>query len=666
MVILSVKLGYSLVMPKVASVLVHRNVQNHYSYTITDELTACVGEHVQVPIGRGNAKGVIVEIEDAKNTPKYTLKPITGIEPKKPILSQELLNLIHWFSNTYLISPFQAYQCVIGKVKLRKDWDKQADFGPVTKPHQANEEQDQIISDILANSGQEHLIQGVTGSGKTEIYLQVAAKHLESNQGVIMLLPEIALTPQMRQHFKQRFGSKVAVLHSNLTPKEREIEWNRIYHGAATIVVGPRSAIFAPVRNIGLIILDEEHEGSYKQDNQPRYLAHTVARYRATTNKATLLFGSATPSLDTVIQIKTSGTHHFLHNRVNQKPLPHITLVDKCESLLNDKSNVFSQILLDKIEATLAKKEKAIILMNRRGFASMIVCQKCQKVHTCPECELSYTYHKTRKFHCHRCHTTSPITHTCSHCGKNTLAFVGQGTQKVEIELQELFPSANIIRIDRDNTKKESDLAESLHNFETKADIMIGTQMIAKGLHFEDVTLVGVLGIDTTLAIPDFRAPERAFQLITQVAGRAGRGKKEGEVVVETRQVNHYAITSAQNHNTITFLNQEARFRKELWYPPFCNLTSIIMSCTNKAQLSTYAAQLKQYLSSVLTEVPFELEILGPQAAPFEKIKNHYRFICLIKHNDAHTTQVRSALLTLPPHPTSLRCFIDIDPRSVL
>ncbi|MDA1353951.1 MAG: primosomal protein N' [bacterium] len=655
-------------MNKVASILVHRNVPTHYSYSLENGAEFSVGEHVEVPIGRSNAKGVIVRIDDENEIekPSYTLKAVLSTVQKKPILSQEILNLIQWFSDTYLISPFQAYQCIIGNIKLRKDWNKSAEFGPEEIPHHPNKEQLDIISAICDTSGEEHLIQGVTGSGKTEIYLQVAAKHVSENKGVIMLLPEIALTPQMRQHFKKRFGSQVAVLHSNLSVKEREIEWNRIYHGAAKIIVGPRSAIFAPVENLGLIILDEEHEGSYKQDNQPRYLAHSVARFRVQETGSTLIFGSATPSLDTVIAIKETGNHYHLHHRVNQKPLPKITLIDKCDSLINDKSSVFSQVLLDKLETILSKKEKAIILMNRRGFASLIVCQKCQKVHTCPGCDLSYTYHKSRKFQCHRCHTTAPITHTCSHCGKNTLAFVGQGTQKVEVELQDLFPNAKIIRIDRDNTKKESDLTESLNEFETNADIMIGTQMIAKGLHFEDVTLVGVLGIDTTLALPDFRAPERAFQLITQVAGRAGRGRKEGEVVVETRQMEHYAIACAQHHDTMRFLNQEAQFRSELWYPPFCELTSIIMSCTNKGQLATYAAQIKQHLNNVLPEVPREVEILGPQAAPFEKIKNHYRFICLIKHSKARTNDVRLALQALPPHPTSLRCFIDIDPRSVL
>ncbi|MFT5170445.1 MAG: primosomal protein N' (replication factor Y), partial [Candidatus Marinamargulisbacteria bacterium] len=507
---------------KIAEVLIFRGVSQTYSYLVPevnfDAYT--VGTHVTVPFGRSSVNGVIVRLCTETEAPK-ALKTVLETVEKKPVLSEDMIDLIFWFSGHYQTTPHKAYQTIVGRAKLR-------DLPETENPKQAQDpsfsptaDQTKVIDHIINMTGfSRTLLHGVTASGKTEVYIQIAKHMIKQQKTVLMLLPEIALTPQFSEVFNERFGDTVAIIHSGLTPKYREIEWNRIYQGRVDIVIGPRSAIFVPLKNIGLVIIDEEHESSYKQDTHPRYYTHSVAEYRAKRHQAALLFGSATPRIESYTANK--DTHILsLKHRVNGQDMPQVHLIDMKEEMAENRYGLISKPLIQAIAQCLEKKEKIMILINRKGFAPHIACQKCGEVYRCKQCNLSFTYHKDKSFRCHRCHVRQPITHMCPACHEPRLQFSGVGIEKVEIELTTLFPKAEILRLDRNNATTHKKLTKILNTFKTSGDILVGTQLIAKGHHIDQVTLVGVLGIDTTLNLPDFRAPERAFQLVTQVAGRA-------------------------------------------------------------------------------------------------------------------------------------------------
>ncbi len=663
-----------------AEVLVCRNVPKRYTYSIPSTTTDLkIGDHIDVPFGNSLAMGIVWDIIDAP-APKNA-KDIGSILSKKPNLGQETRDFIDWFTDEYNLTPHKAYQTVIGKMKLRELKEDDEDPIELEEEKVPTDEQKQVIQHILEHNDQSFLIHGVTSSGKTEIYMQIAKKVIDSGKKVIMLLPEIALTPQMRRGFKARFGNAVSVIHSSLTPKQREIEWNRIYTQCIDIVIGPRSAIFTPLENLGLIILDEEHDASYKQDNHPRYVTHTIAEYRRNYHKSRIIYGSATPGIELFYTAKENPKLSLLQlkKRATSQDLPSIEVVDMREQRGKEDHSFISEELYSGIEKNLKNKDKTIILLNRRGYAPYIICNSCQTIHTCPECQLSYTYHKDKTFRCHRCDRGENLTHTCRHCKKNRLNFGGLGTQKVETELLKLFPGITICRLDRDSAKTIKALEETLTTFENEGDILLGTQMIAKGHHFEDVTLVGVLGIDSILNIPDFRSCERAYQLLSQVAGRAGRGKKKGHVILQTSQPDHYVIEHALTHDYEAFYTEELQYRKELRYPPFSELIHIISSGKFQDQAKEVCDILYQFLVQKLgsnadmgadptkddSDTPAFFQLIGPKPAPIEKIKDHFRYHILIKC-DAATFQVIKSLLKYPPKTNKyVKVIIDYHPKSL-
>ena len=453
-------------------------------------------------------------------------------------------------------------------------------------PKELTEEQKKVITEFLSSDDLIYLLQGVTGSGKTEVYLQLSFEYLKQNKSVLMLVPEISLTPMMTEYFMKRFNNNVAILHSELTPAEKYDEYRKIASGEVKIVIGARSAVFAPIQNLGLIILDEEHVESYKQENVPFYHAREVAMMRAKLNKCKLLMGSATPSLETKAKAD-SGRYHLLKltKRVNERPLPKTTIVNMLDYHNIDRdSYIFSHKLRDSISEILAKKEQAILLLNRRGFSTHVSCRKCGHVFKCPDCGIALTYHKkSGMLKCHHCDHIEVLEENCPECGSKYLMKTGFGTERIEEEVNRLFPEARVLRLDSDSAKIRSKVSKVVTSFANKeADILIGTQMIAKGHNFEDVTLVGIVLADIGLNMPSYRSHERVFQLITQAVGRSGRANKKGEAIIQTYAPDHYAITMAARQDFELFYTKEIGLRKIQHFPPFSYLCSVNISSKNE------------------------------------------------------------------------------------
>lgn len=656
----------------VADILLFRGIPISYSYLVPEFLKDKLkpGVHVIVPLGNSRCKGLILSVTEEQNA-VLNKKAILDTESTIANITEEQVFLIQRFASYYQCVPYKAYQCIIGNRKYRPE-NSTVFQDASDSPYTLNDEQQQAFDGIISVSGySEHLLHGITGSGKTEIYMHLAAEMLRRGKTIVVLCPEISLTPQYTRHFTQRFGNKITVLHSNLTPKQRDLAWSAIQDGHVSIIIGPRSAVFSPNLNLGMIIIDEEHDASYKQDSHPRYHTHRVARWRCQYNNCQLVLGSATPSITSYALSKAlvpesdltvKRYYYQLTKRATGSNLPSVEILD---SSIEEPSRFpsLSQSLVDAISERLEKKEKVLILLNRRGFAPYIVCQRCKQIHSCASCDLSYTYHQDKTFRCHRCDIILPFTHMCQKCQKPGLAFQGTGIQKIETACKDLFQDAHILRLDKDTAKTAKQMEAILNEFKEKGDILIGTQLISKGHHIEDITFVGVCGIDTTLNLPDYTSSEQAFQLLMQVSGRAGRGAKKGHVMIQTLQNNHYAIESALSQNYDNFIQQELEFREQLNYPPFCTLTNIILSCTDKAILMTYCKSLKNFLDSQKID---GLQLLGPKPAPFEKVRLHWRFHVLIKHSDKQNELVQALIDAFPKASASIRIILDKDPLQLL
>lgn len=495
---------------------------------------------------------------------------------------------------------------------------------------------DGILSLIKSNTPSGALLYGVTGSGKTSVFIKLIDACLKMGKTALLLVPEISLTPQMLAKFTELFGSNIAVLHSSLSLGQRTDEFKRIKKNDAKIVIGTRSAVFAPLSNIGLIIMDEEGEQSYKSDSSPRYHARDVAIKRCGYHNCVLLMASATPSLESFYYAKKKRYHLFeLKTRYANAILPKVNIIDMQEENANGNSNLFSQQLIDKITETLDKKEQVILLLNRRGFTTYISCASCRQPIVCPKCNIPLTYHsKNNLYMCHYCGYTMDNKKVCPYCGSDKIKSSGAGTQKVENEIERFFPNAKILRMDADTTSSRYSYEEKFKAFENgEYDIMLGTQMIAKGLNFPNVTLVGVISLDKALFTGDFRSYERTFSLLTQVAGRSGRGDKPGEAYIQTFVPDHYVINLAAEQNYDEFYNEEIALRKALIYPPFCDLCVIGFSSEieSKAILASrwFTENLINYIRS--NSVKFPLRALGPAPCTLEMINGRYRYRLILK-----------------------------------
>ena len=517
------------------------------------------------------------------------------------------------------------------------------------------------------------LLHGVTGSGKTEVYLQAIAHALEQGQGAIVLVPEISLTPQTVERFKARFCSGplqtlVAVLHSHLSPGERHDEWHKIRQGRARIVIGARSAIFAPVDPLGLIIVDEEHEHSYKQEEAPRYHARDVAVVRGQREGAVVVLGSATPSLESFYNVR-KGKYALLElpTRVDDQKMPLVRVVDmRAETRRAKGPPIFSQPLKEAITRRLEKREQVILFLNRRGYSTSLQCPKCGYVAACPNCSVALTYHRTtQKLLCHICgfQDAAPLVCPDPKCRHPAIRYAGLGTQKVEDTLGRLFPHARITRMDSDALKRKEDYRRILTDFRVgKIDVLVGTQMIAKGLHFPNVTLVGIIYADLGLHIPDFRAGERTFQLLTQVAGRAGRGDVEGEVVVQAFTPFHPAIQYARRHDFVGFYEQEIEFREQLKYPPVSRIALLTLKGRNEDKVKFSAEHLRRELEKTLVPLK-DLVLAGPAPAPLLRAETFYRYHLMLRTRQmSKLSQALAKLTEALVLPEDVTLTVDIDP----
>ncbi|MET2171660.1 primosomal protein N' [Enterococcus faecalis] len=527
-----------------------------------------------------------------------------------------------------------------------------------------------ILQSVQEQQSQTYLLEGITGSGKTEVYLQVIAEVLNQGKTAIMLVPEISLTPQMVQRFKSRFGEHVAVMHSGLSQGEKYDEWRKIERGEAEVVVGARSAIFAPIENIGVIIIDEEHEASYKQEETPRYHARDLAIWRSEYHHCPVVLGSATPSLESRARAQKNVYQRLrLTQRANKAAtLPTIDVVDMRQEVENGNVSSFSMSLQEKLQERLEKNEQSVLLLNRRGYSSFVMCRDCGYVLPCPNCDISLTLHMDSKtMKCHYCGHEERIPYRCPNCGQDKIRYYGTGTQKVEEELQTLLPDSRILRMDVDTTRRKGAHEKILRTFgEGQADILLGTQMIAKGLDFPNVTLVGVLNADTALNLPDFRSSERTFQLLTQVSGRAGRAEKPGEVIIQSFNPEHYAIQLAKAQDYEDFYTKEMYIRHRGDYPPYYFTVQITASHPeeNEAakQMFQIATKLKQGLSP-------QAILLGPTPNAIMRVNNRYFYQVIIKYKQEPMLQpLLKEILTDTQRATArgLKLSIDAEPMNFI
>jgi primosomal protein N' (replication factor Y) len=535
-------------------------------------------------------------------------------------------------------------------------------------PHQLAAYQ-QIRASVEARKFETFLLHGVTGSGKTEVYMRAIDAALALGRGALLLVPEIALTPAVAAQFIDHFGDRVAILHSAFTDSERATQWRRIRNGVAGVVVGTRSGVFAPVRDLGLIVVDEEHDGSYKQEETPRYNGRDLAIVRARAAGATVVLGSATPSLESRYNAARAKYKLIdLPERIECRPMPEVELIDmRVEFLETRRQATFSRRLVEAIRGRLEAHEQVMLLLNRRGFSSFVTCRSCGERVECVNCSLTLTYHRRdRRLLCHVCGYAERVPKVCPKCESEYIQFVGTGSERVEEELHQAFPEARIARMDRDTVTGRRHYETILHSFrEHEYDILVGTQMIAKGHDIPNVTLVGVVSADIGLGVQDFRAAERTFQLLTQVAGRAGRGDIPGMVYIQTVNPDHYAIRFASMQDYPTFYEKELQFRRLMRYPPFSALANVLV----RAPKIEDAIAISQEVGNFLMPAPENVKVLGPAEAPVPKLKKEYRYQLLIKA--ASRSKLSEILHNLRRHardrnwsPTSL--VIDVDPQSLM
>jgi primosomal protein N' (replication factor Y) len=545
-------------------------------------------------------------------------------------------------------------------------------FG-ATAPHLLNARQqkafDTIRAPLEANRFEAFLLHGVTGSGKTEVYLRLIDHALSLGRGALMLVPEIGLTPAVAGQFFHRFGDRVAILHSAFSETERAEQWRRIRSGAAGVVVGTRSGVFAPVSHLGLIIVDEEHDGSYKQEETPRYHGRDVAVVRARSSHAVVVMGSATPSLETRYNAE-SGKYNLIEmpERIESRPMPQVELIDMRQEYLEAKSkSPLSRAMVGAVQARLDNHEQSMLLLNRRGFSSVVTCRSCGHAIGCRNCAVTLTYHRRdRRLLCHYCGYAERVPEVCPQCQSEHIFFLGTGSEKLEDTLHNDFPGARIARMDRDTITSKRDYEKILRAFrDHEYDILVGTQMIAKGHDMPNVTFVGILNADIGLSLPDFRAAERSFQLLTQAAGRAGRGEVPGAVFIQTLNPEHYAVRFAAAQDYARFYAKEIEFRRAMRYPPFAALANILIRCPSEEAVLRYAAELSQ----ALTPPPDGVRVLGPAEAPVPKLKQEFRQQILLKsasRKKLNDTLQRLRALAQESRWPATALVIDVDPYTLL
>ena len=700
---------------------VARGLDRPFSYAWpADGTTVPLGARVRVPLGRREAVGVVVATDAAvADSPPTGLKPIAAVLDREPVLPEDLLALAFFIRERWVCHLSQALRALVPAPVRRLESPPLPGLyavgeGPARGPRRQalfqrvltdpgvdagraradtgasaailreleaaghlrrgehvypplpsavlslTAEQEAAVCAVRAGAaGSEWLLEGVTGSGKTEVYLELIAATLAERRQAIVLLPEISLTEEMRARYQARFPGRVAIFHSAMAESTRVQEWYRVRRGAAGVVLGPRSAVFAPCPALGLLIVDEEHEPSYKQEEHPRYHAREVARERARLSGARLVLGTATPSLESAHRARTGATGFLrLPERVTVQTLPEPVIVDMRQELADGHREMFSRPLKRAIGDALARHEQVVLFLNRRGYATSVVCRDCGLSLKCPQCAVSLTYHRGRSaVLCHYCFHEEPLPVVCPGCGSTRIRSFGVGTEQVEEEVRRHWPAARTLRADADTLRFRGSHQALFDTFRTgDADILVGTQMVAKGMDWPFVTLVGIVAADITLTLPDFRAAERAFQLITQAAGRAGRGERPGTVVIQTYNPEHYAITAAARQDFSHFYAIETPFREALGYPPFGSLLLVEAAAAGEDDARSLAGR------AAAAAEGSEVTVLGPAPAPLERLRGRYRYHVLVKAKDLQPLlQLGERLQAEEP-----RLSVTVDPQNML
>ena len=601
-------------------IYINAAIDNKSKYTdslFTYKAPDCIetGDLVIVPFGKNNNEktAVVCEIAVKPDCPEEKIKEIACIK-EKGFLTEEMVKTALWMKQRYGIKYHDAFRCFIPGGKPPRPGKEKTPYKDVessyTEPEKLTQEQQQAcdtISEAIHSGRQESfLIHGVTSSGKTQVYMEAIAEALNMGRSSIMLVPEISLTKQIIENFAGRFGkNNVAVLHSKLTPRERHDEWRRIRRGEAKIVIGARMAVFAPLEKIGVIVMDEEHEASYKADMTPKYDTVDIAMKRLVYHKGVLILGSATPSVASYFRAR-QGIYKLitLTERYNRTPLPMISVADMRKELKEGNTTIFSRELYSSMEEELKSGGQVILLQNRRGYSNFVSCRECGKAMKCPKCGISLTYHKIRSaLVCHYCGRTFPLPDKCPDCGSRYIRHFGVGTEQVEEAVKKHFPDASVDRLDIDSLKTRRDLDRILGDFgRRKTDILIGTQLAAKGLDFDNVGLVGIIAADMGLNIPDYRSAERTYQLITQAAGRAGRGLKQGKVVIQTYEPDNYVIRCTAGNDYDRFYNIETNNRKIMDYPPFTDIIMVNFTAADEKQAAECLGNCRKYIQELQNE----------------------------------------------------------------
>jgi primosomal protein N' (replication factor Y) len=678
-----------------AEVIISRtasDIDKSFTYAIPEKLAEQIklGSAVVVPFGRRRDVGYVVDL--APQCDLKGIKEIISLATEAPLFSAKAVQLARWMADYYLSFFLTALRLVmppgVRKMETRgaaaaakrvsSGVKRQADAQRTTQNDsriatatalRLTEEQAAALTEITSalDSGQRatFLLHGITGSGKTEVYLQAIAQILPKGKAAIVLVPEISLTPQLVQRFRDRFGDLAVVIHSELKPKERSEAWARVARGEGRIVLGTRSALFAPVDNLGLVVLDEEYEHTYKSDKSPRYHANEVALELGKLHSAVVVYGSATPSLETYYRAEQGEFRKLtLPRRIDDRPLPPVELVDLRAEMKAGNFGVLSRRLSEELAGTLAKGEQAILFMNRLGYFTFVICRECGLTLQCPECTVSLVYHTSdQKVRCSHCGYSRQAPALCPRCNSSSIRYFGSGTQRIEEEVAKLFPAARILRYDRDTVGKRGSHEEFFATFAAgKADVLIGTQMVTKGMDIAGVTLVGVVSADTALNLPDFRSAEHTFQLLTQVAGRAGRHHLPGKVIIQTYNPEHYAIKAAAKHDYELFYRRELEHRRELMYPPFTRMISLTVTAAEEKKAARLIDQLAGLLTARLKE-----GVRGPAPAPISRLRGEWRYHLLLKGTelDGLRSAVRS-LLAKAVIPDDVKLAIDVEPLSLL
>ncbi|MBI1861970.1 MAG: primosomal protein N' [Deltaproteobacteria bacterium] len=667
----------------IVDIAVPRPVEGSFHYDVPAELVdkVKVGMVIEAPFGKSSTIGFVVGLPQSSSLDPSRIRSISSVLTPEPLFDQTMLEFLTWVSQYYchplgeVISaaiPKQSWETA-KKSPARKKRELPLEMLAGSAPENLTDAQKEAVAKILdPQDNRPVLLHGVTGSGKTEVYIRCLESMMAEGKGAIVLVPEISLTPLLLARFSVRFPGIVAVWHSHLTPRERREEWEKVRSGQARIVIGARSAVFAPINNLGCIVVDEEHETSFKQEEDLRYHARDMAIVRANRSGAKVILGSATPSVESYHNTTTGKfAYARLATRVQDRPMPKIAIIDlKDEEQKISEVPWLSQTLDIALRKTLADGKQSILYLNRLGFSHMLYCDDCGHTWRCNNCDIGLTYYRQpRVLRCHYCNMRRPVPDTCPECKGHSIETFGFGTEQVEKTIQERFPTARIARMDRSVVKTKRDLEELIERISRRdVDIVIGTQMIAKGHDFPGITLVGILTADANLNIPDFRAHERTFQMLTQVSGRAGRATDPGEVIIQSLQPNHPIIQTILNQTTETFFQTELESRRSHRFPPFSRLALVRFQHKNAARVSSFAQSCVRHLLNEFTRQGIQCSILGPSEAPLARLRNYYRWHCLVKSGGV--AELRKAIAVVNAYTQSQKSSVqvtyDIDPMNAM